>query len=175
MAVEITICAVTPVHLYVLCMVIYNIYVYRGGKTTTFYEQMKKLCIQNVLITLPVQILCIIFLGSSFLYLCRTPSPWEQNVFEIFFWKTSYSNIFSAVSVWEKLLYLFCFIVHERTMPVWQEALRNNLERSWRWEFAVKFSVTGFVACSYSWVNFASVQLVWKPSVFTGCSSLYDS
>jgi len=174
MAVEITICAVTPVHLYVLCMVIYNIYVYRGGKTTTFYEQMKKLCIQNVLITLPVQILCIIFLGSGFLYLCRTPSPWEQNVFEIFFWKTSYSNIFSAVSVWEKLLYLFCFIVHERTMPVWQEALRNNLERSWRWEF-VKFSVTGFVACSYSWVNFASVQLVWKPSVFTGCSSLYDS
>lgn len=36
MAVEITICAVTPVHLYVLCMVIYNIDVYRGGKTTTF-------------------------------------------------------------------------------------------------------------------------------------------
>ena len=164
-----------------MCYVwLYITYMYIGGEKQPpsghyFYEQMEKLCIQNVLITLPVQILCIIFLGSGFLYLCRTPSPWEQNVFEIFFWKTSYSNIFSAVSVWEKLLYLFCFIVHEWTMPVWQEALRNNLERSWRWEFAVKFSVTGFVACSYSWVNFASVQLVWKPSVFTGCSSLYDS
>lgn len=160
-----------------MCYVwLYITYMYIGGEKQPpsghyFYEQMKKLCIQNVLITLPVQILCIIFLGSGFPYLCRTPSPWEQNVFEIFFWKTSYSNVFSAVSVWEKLLYLFCFIVHERTMPVWQEALRNNLERSWRWEFAVKFSVT----CSYSWVNFASVQLVWKPSVFTGCSSLYDS